>query len=107
MYPSDGMQSHQTSCPALLIANLFRSYELNAQLTENAMAVPHTVGFKAEAVDEEGIWCPCTVEDVSNNSVIVSFDAWNAEWNRRICDPSDIRNRTVPDHKREKKGHQR
>ena len=36
LYPSDGMQSHQTSCPALLIANLFRLYELNAQLTENA-----------------------------------------------------------------------
>ena len=74
LYPSNGMQSHQTSCPALLIANLFRSYKLNAQLTENAMALPHTVGFKAEAVDEEGIWCPCTVEDVRNDSVIVLFD---------------------------------
>ena len=31
LYPSDGMQSHETSCPALLIANLLRSYELNAQ----------------------------------------------------------------------------
>ena len=79
LYPSDRMQSYQTSCPALLIANLFRSHELNARLTENAMALPQTVGFKAEAVDEEGIWCPCTVEDVSNDSVIVSFDGWNAE----------------------------
>ena len=50
----------------LLIANLFRSHELNAQLTENALMLPETVGFKAEAVDEEGIWRPCTVEDVSN-----------------------------------------
>ena len=71
------------------------------------MALPHTVGFKAEAVGEEGILCPCTVEDISNDSVIVSFDVWNAEWNRRICDPCEIRNRTVPDRKREKKGHQR
>ena len=67
------------------------------------MALPHTVGFKAEAVDEEGIWCPCTVEDISNDSVIVSFDGWNAEWNRCMCDPHEIRNRTVPDRKREKK----
>ena len=28
------------------------------------------------------------------------------EWNRRICDPREIRNRTVPDCKRKKKGHQ-
>ena len=67
------------------------------------MALPHTVGFKTEAVNEEGIWCPCTVEDVSNDSVIVSFDGWNAEWNRHICDPREIRNRTVLDRKREKK----
>ena len=107
LYPSDRMQSYQTSCPALLIANLFRSHELNARLTENAMALPQTVSFKAEAVDEEGIWCPCTVEDVSNDSVIVSFDGWNAEWNRRICDPRENRNQTVPDCKRKRKGHQR
>ena len=51
----------------LLIANLFRSHQLNAQLTENALVLPETVGFKAEAVDEEGIWRPWTVEDVSND----------------------------------------
>ena len=107
LYPSDGMQSRQTSCPALLITNLFRSHELNAQLTKNAMVLPQTVGFKAEAVGEEGIWCPCTVEDVSNDSVIISFDGSNAEWNRGICDPREIRNRMVPDRKRKKKGHKR
>ena len=53
------------------------------------MALPQTVGFKAEAVDEEGIWCPCTVQEVSRDSVIVSFDGWNAEWNRRISDPRE------------------
>ena len=52
----------------LLIANLFRSHELNVQLTENALVLPETVAFKAEAVDEEGIWRPCAVEDVSNDS---------------------------------------
>lgn len=67
------------------------------------MALPQTIGFKAEAVDEEGIWCPCTVEDVSNDYVIVSFDGWNAEWNRRICDPREIRNRTEPDRKRKRR----
>ncbi|KAK2570143.1 hypothetical protein P5673_004900, partial [Acropora cervicornis] len=38
------------------------------------MALPQTVGFKAETVDEEGIWCPCTVEDISKDSVIISFN---------------------------------
>ena len=50
-----------------LLINRFRSHELNAQLTENALVLPETVGFKAEAVDEEGIWRPCTVKDVSND----------------------------------------
>ena len=80
-----------TSWPTWLIVNLFRSYELNAQLTDNAMALPQTVGFKAEEVDK-GIWWPCTVKDVSNDFVFVSFDGWNAEWNRRILDPREIRN---------------
>ena len=83
MYPRDGMQSRQTSClTCLLIANLFQSQELNARLTENAMVLPQTIiiiGFKAQAVDEEGIRCPCTVEDASNDSVFVLFDGWNAE----------------------------
>ena len=57
----------------LLIANLFRSHELNARLTENASVLPETVGFKAEAVDEEGIWRPYTVEDISNDSMIDRF----------------------------------
>ena len=51
----------------LLIANLFRSHELNALFTRSALVPPETVGFKAEAVDEEGICRPCTVEDVSND----------------------------------------
>ena len=78
LYPSDRMQSHQTSFPALLIANLFRSHELNAQFncvfrgTENTMALPQTVG-------------------------------WNAEWNRHISDTREIRNRTVPDRKKKEK----
>ena len=84
LYPSNGMQSHQTSCLALLIANLCWLHKLNAWLTENTMALAQTFGFKAEAVYEEGIWCPCTVEDVSNDSVIGSFEGWDAEWNRHI-----------------------
>ena len=48
-------------------------HELNAQLTENALVLPETVGFIAEAVNEEGIWRPYTVEDVSNDSVINHF----------------------------------
>ena len=51
------------------------------------MALPQTVGFKAEAVDEEGVWCACTVEEVDDDYMIVSFHGWNAEWNCRVCDP--------------------
>ena len=51
------------------------------------MALPQTVGFKAEVVDEEGVWCACTVEKVDDDYVIISFDGGNAEWNRRVCDP--------------------
>ena len=54
------------------------------------MALPHTVGFKAEVVDEEGVWCAFTVEEVDYDYVIVSFDGWNADWNRRVCDPREI-----------------
>ena len=41
-----------------------RSHELNAPLTENPLVLPEIVDFKVEAVDKEGIWRPCTVEDV-------------------------------------------
>ena len=66
------------------------------------MALPQTVGFKAEAVDEERVWCACTVEEVDDDYVIVSFDGWN-EWNRRVCDPREIRDRTLPDRKRKRR----
>ena len=67
------------------------------------MALPQTVGFKAEVVDEEGVWCACTVEEVENDNVIVSFNGWNAEWNRRVCDPREIRDRTLPDRERKRR----
>jgi len=40
------------------------------------VALPQTLGFKAEAVDEEGILSACTVVEVGNNYVIISFDDW-------------------------------
>ena len=33
------------------------------------MALPQTVGFQPEAVDEEGVWCACTVEEVDDDYV--------------------------------------
>ena len=66
------------------------------------MELPKTVALKAEALDEEGVWCACTVETVEDEAVIVSFDGWSAEWNRRICDPREIRDRTLPDGKRKR-----
>jgi len=66
------------------------------------MAIPKTVGLKSEAVDEEGVWCACNVEEVENEAVIVSFDGWSSEWNRGICDPREIRAVTLPDGKRKR-----
>ena len=52
---NEHLNYRRTMDNTLLIANLFRSHELNAQLTENALVLPETVGFKAEAVDEATI----------------------------------------------------
>ena len=67
------------------------------------MALPQTVGFKAEEGDEEGVWCTCTVEEVDDDYVIVSFDGWNTELNRCVCDLREIRDRTLPDRKRKRR----
>ena len=67
------------------------------------MALPRTEDFKAEAVDEERVWFACTVEEVDDDYVIVSFDDWNAGWNRRVCDPREIRDRTLPGRKRKRR----
>ena len=66
------------------------------------MALPQTVGFKAEAVDEERVWCACTVEEVGNY-MVVSFDGWNAEWNCCVCDPQEISYQTLPGRKRKRR----
>ena len=60
-------------------------------------------GSKAEAIDDCGVWCLCTVLSKSKETVTVSFDGWNAEWDRNICDPSEIREVTaVVDRKRKR-----
>ena len=41
-------------------------------------------GSKAEAIDDCGIWCLCTVMSKSNETVTVSFSGWHAEWDRNI-----------------------
>ena len=88
MYPDEGMERNRTSCPALVIVNLFVLIaRAEPTLTENRMALPQTVAFKAETVDEEGIWYPCIVKDISKDSVIISFDGQNVDWNRCTCDP--------------------
>ena len=51
-------------------------------------------GCKAEAVDDDGVWCRCTVILKEEDTVTVNFDGWNFEWNRKICDSSQIRTRT-------------
>ena len=54
-------------------------------------------GSKAEAIDDCGIWCLCTVILKSNETVMVSFNGWNAKWDHNNCDPSEIREVTAVD----------
>ena len=58
-----------------------------------ALSQRYPVGSKAEAIDEDGVWCICTVEE---DKVIILFDGWHTEWNRRISDPREIRDRSLP-----------
>ena len=62
------------------------------QLRKNVMAPPqrYLVGSKAEAIDEDGVWCICTVEEVEEEEVIISYDGWHVEWNCRISNPREI-----------------
>ena len=53
----------------------------------------YLVGSKAEAIDEDGVWCICTVEEVEEEEVIISYDSWHVEWNCHISDPHEIRDR--------------
>ena len=52
-------------------------------------------GSKAEALDEEGVWCVCTVISIESEAISVSFDGWGEEWNRTIDDALEIRELSV------------
>lgn len=52
-------------------------------------------GSKAEALDEEGVWCVCTVVCSESEAISVAFDGWGEEWNRTIDDPREIRELSV------------
>ena len=52
-------------------------------------------GSKAEALDEEGVWCVCTVICSESEAITVAFDGWGEEWNRTIDDPLEIRERSI------------
>ena len=45
----------------------FHQKKLNTWLNENVIVLSQLVGFKAKAVDEEGVWCACTVEEITND----------------------------------------
>ena len=52
-------------------------------------------GSKAEALDEDGVWCVCTVVCAKSEAITVAFDGWGDEWNRTIDDPREIRERSI------------
>ena len=43
-------------------------------------ALPQTVGFKAEAVDEGGVWCAWAVEEVDNDSLTAGMQSGMAAF---------------------------
>ena len=55
-------------------------------------------GCKAEAIDDCGVWCSCTVLYQTKEVVTVAFNGWSAEWNRNISDPREIRSVTPVAH---------
>ena len=53
-----------------------------------------SVGDSVEAVDQLGIWAKAKVVRKADNAVVINFPPWKAEWDREICDPSEIREET-------------
>ena len=45
------------------------------------------VGCKAEAVDDDGLWCRCTVILNENDGVTVSFHGWKSVGTTRVGMP--------------------
>ena len=74
-----------------------RSKLVLTQLRKDVMALSqrYLVGSKAKAIDEDGVWCVCTVEEVKEEEVIISCDGWHEEWNCHISDPHEIRDQCV------------
>ena len=50
---------------------------------------------KAEALDEDGVWCTSTVVSKESEAVTVTFDGWGEEWNRRVDNSREIREVSV------------
>ena len=69
-----------------------RSKLVLTQVRKNVMALSqrYLVGSKAEAIDEDGVWCVCAVEEVEEEEVIISYDGWHVEWYCHISDPCEI-----------------
>ena len=67
-----------TSPISVIDQNQFRVCE--AKITCEMAFEKFLEGCKAEAVDECGVWCPCTVLSKTEEGVNVSFDGWNAAW---------------------------
>ena len=52
------------------------------------------MGASVEAVDQFGNWSNAKIVSKSENTVVVTFPPWRAEWDREICDFSEIRDVT-------------
>ena len=49
------------------------------------------MGASVEAVDQFGIWSNAKIVSKSENTAVVIFPPWRAEWDREICDFSEIK----------------
>ena len=52
------------------------------------------MGASVETVDQFGIWSNAKIVWKSKNTVVVTFPPWRTEWDREICDFSEIRDVT-------------
>ena len=50
-----------------------------------------TVGDLLESIDEFGVWCVSRIEEVAETHVCVSFPEWPREFDRKIVDGEEIR----------------
>ena len=67
----------------------------NYSILQSKMFSKFSLGEKAEALDEFGVWAPCVVKDKNKDRVLVEFPPWPKEFDRWLTDERQLRPTTV------------